>query len=433
MFFVFGEKMITQFPKIYPGELLFSALARYHVRTGYLTQNESISLLLGEKYRERQPYLECPERLEYMHQSTQHFGVGRIVDWIKNHTLYGYYTSFTNHSTQKRVLDLMLKGGESHTAFYHTGSRGSQIRTPPFFRYCKSCVEEDYYLYGESYWRSIHQVPSVLLCIKHKEVLRDSTVIYHHTRANPYQIASKEVCQGEPIVSDVSSKEKEILLYLARETEKLFTCEYDFECAELKQKYLYLTDQRGFMTVGKMIRQTQLRDALYAFYGKRLLGLLQCDLNTKGWMRNYPLYAEHEVHPMRHLVLLTFLGIRIEDLNLVDPQIEKPFINGPCPCLNRLAAHYKQRVISDVVVKRDKKTGLPLGIFSCSCGMVYTRRGPDRDADDHYNVTSFRKRGKVWFDAIQSYHQKGYSIREIILRSKKTMANVWAESYFSRI
>jgi hypothetical protein len=68
-------------------------------------------------------------------------------------------------------------------------------------------------------------------------------------------------------------------------------------------------------------------------------------------------------HPLRHILFRLFL--EKQDLQRRPP----PFGEGPWPCLNHLAGHYGERVITQMRVHHDR--GRAIGRFACSCGCVY--------------------------------------------------------------
>lgn len=117
-------------------------------------------------------------------------------------------------------------------------------------------------------------------------------------------------------------------------------------------------------------------------------------------------------HPIRQILLILFLNCTAEEF-FTSSEEYKPFGDGPWPCLNHAADHFKQPVINmclitDNLVKR--KTGRPRGIFSCECGFVYNRVGPDSCEEDRYRVDSVESYGLVW---------------------EKTLREVWSDNSLS--
>ena len=78
-------------------------------------------------------------------------------------------------------------------------------------------------------------------------------------------------------------------------------------------------------------------------------------------------------HPLRHILLIHFLGKSLNDFFGSSPDY-RPFGQGPWPCLNPVADHYHEQVISNCTVGLNCETKAPTGTFACECGFVYKGR-----------------------------------------------------------
>jgi hypothetical protein len=102
-------------------------------------------------------------------------------------------------------------------------------------------------------------------------------------------------------------------------------------------------------------------------------------------------------HPIHHILLLIFIGC--SPAEVFDSFIEyTPFGEGPWPCLNHASGHYAEsRVGSCRISDGEKKNkGKAVGTFSCSCGFIYTRTGPDQSEEDRFKWASIRSYGTQW-------------------------------------
>ncbi len=63
--------------------------------------------------------------------------------------------------------------------------------------------------------------------------------------------------------------------------------------------------------------------------------------------------------------------------------------------MNKACEHFHQPVVTRCCIHVDK-CGRVTGEFSCSCGFVFTRRGPDRCSRDRVRVGKMRCFGAVW-------------------------------------
>jgi hypothetical protein len=60
------------------------------------------------------------------------------------------------------------------------------------------------------------------------------------------------------------------------------------------------------------------------------------------------------------------------------------------------------------------KAGRPMGIFSCECGFIYTRMGPDKSDDDISRADSVRAYGHMWEETLRDlWGNPTFSIREM--------------------
>ncbi len=92
----------------------------------------------------------------------------------------------------------------------------------------------------------------------------------------------------------------------------------------------------------------------------------------------------------------------------------KPFNCGPYPCLNKASDHYRELRIQECRVhdnlSKEEKFRGSIAVFSCDCGFIYQRRGPDKSDRDRFSYDSVREYGTVW---------------------ENKLAQLWADSSFS--
>jgi len=82
----------------------------------------------------------------------------------------------------------------------------------------------------------------------------------------------------------------------------------------------------------------------------------------------------------------------------------KPFGDGPWPCLNPVAQHFQKLKVATCRMIDSKHSGTdlrPIGIFTCDCGFIYTRRGPDLKEEDRYNIYGVPSYGHIWEAALR--------------------------------
>ena len=165
--------MLSFFPTPYPDEILYSILARYHIRSG----NTGPKLTLWELFGSNDAIstVDLPYNLAALAKNLSSVSQMSCEELLQNHTLYPFYAAFLPQRRAKEVTEVMKSehGGAIHGK---VGVRASSLKTSRYFRFCPKCIENDQQTYGELYWHRIYQVPGVLVCPQHGEVLQDSLV-----------------------------------------------------------------------------------------------------------------------------------------------------------------------------------------------------------------------------------------------------------------
>ncbi|WP_225316078.1 TniQ family protein [Lysinibacillus fusiformis] len=167
--------MIAFFPSIFEDELLYSVLARYHKRSGNISNKDSALDLFEKKKAYIIPDLTTD--LEILFKRVNPFINSSTDEWLNYHTLYNYYTNFTSKEIKQSVRDKMLNSCGNNSLHYSTGQMAGTVKEPVYFRYCPTCFDEDIQKNGETYWRTYHQLPSVFICFKHSVLLKDSSIL----------------------------------------------------------------------------------------------------------------------------------------------------------------------------------------------------------------------------------------------------------------
>lgn len=159
------------FPEPYPGEALYSIIARLRQHTGMTHSTLSWSIF-GEEIRVFA--INLPFRIEAVAR--------RIPDRMAldsktiavRHTGFPYYTAYMDNALKKRVLTEMI--GTDGNAVRTAGARARPVTNTDFLRFCAECNMEAVRKYGEAYWRQVHQLPIVTICPDHGLDLQKSSL-----------------------------------------------------------------------------------------------------------------------------------------------------------------------------------------------------------------------------------------------------------------
>ncbi len=159
------------FPWHYEDEHLYSLVARY---TRY---SQSSSSWVREELFGARAYsmaLEAPTSIGTFCSTV---GAGELSDAnfvISNLTPFNYMVAYRAEEERKAFFDKMVANPMRGSA--GRISRGALVPRVIGLRYCASCFREDLEKYpvGEPYWRRSHQLPSVVVCTRHRIPLRET-------------------------------------------------------------------------------------------------------------------------------------------------------------------------------------------------------------------------------------------------------------------
>ena len=137
--------MIVFFPEPYPDELVYSLLARYYVKAGYLAFQYAVEDLYIHKYTN--PDVEFLNELkpEFLDVIKERCGMEAL---IQKHTMfpsYGRFLPAKRKQEAKKAL-LSMNGNFNNLLAIPKNQRG----TGRFLRYCPLCAKEDREDYRES-------------------------------------------------------------------------------------------------------------------------------------------------------------------------------------------------------------------------------------------------------------------------------------------
>lgn len=393
--------MIGFFPDPYPDELLYSACARYSKRIKYPNKQFHAAELLG--YHSLSAIVDFPNRLNYLISILPPGNLYSVEEFINQNTLFPFYEPFLPNERAKLIRQEMEEDTKGNTLRARMATTIKQVKMPDYLRFCPRCVEEDRNEYGEAYWHRLHQLPGVLVCPNHFCFLENSSLQW--TRGIGYQFFSAEdyILRKKPRFLDEKNVDHQVLIMLAENAGWLLSQNHiSIENNVIRDRYYnqLLKKQLAFYN-GKL--RNDLLEAITGFYSPELLEMLGCEIqqNNRNWTFRIVKKSQTNVlhHPVRHLLMMNFLGFSAKEFFNSFTEF-KPFIDGPYPCLNRAADHFgemiiKQCEVSDYLTK-GKNQGKPVAVFSCDCGFVYQRVGPDKSEEDRLRYNSIRQHGEIW-------------------------------------
>jgi Tn7-like transposition protein D len=250
----------------------------------------------------------------------------------------------------------------------------------------------------------MHQLVGIVVCSKHSCFLEESTIELGKTSARCFISAEVSIPLNLPTVCKLNPENAihQMLIKLAHDAEWLITHHnLQINSEVVRDRYYNILLSQGFAYYNGRIRHTKLIKALETVFPKELYQFVGRISQKDNWLTILVQSDTTRItyHPIRHLLLITFLGLTAEEFFTSFIEF-KPFGEPPYPCLNRVCKHFKEPVIQecqiyDNLTKSDKYRR-PIAIFTCKCGFIYQRLGPDKSEADKFQYSSVREYGSTW-------------------------------------
>ncbi len=412
--------MIGVFLDPYPGEILYSAIARNSASLNYPNLRSVGITYFGDPYSIATVALPC--RLEYL---VTHLppNTGHTADTlIDEHTLLPFFASFLPLA---RVTQLRsdMRGAQGMGVHMRVGLMASTVPLPNTLQFCPICAAEDWEQYGEWFWHRQHQVPGVHLCSKHQVWLDMSPVLLANRQTRHSYIAAENAIPCLPPPRALLNTPREAkLMAIAQSVEWLLVQKPSPPGLEhLRERYIRALVKRDLATFAGRVRMSEVLEAFMAFYTEELLAFLYCQLNVQSqdnWLARLLRKPDSALHPIQHLLLMHFFGGTVSDYLLDQAGSSAPFGSGPWPCLNPVCPYYNIYIIRTCTITYPPGlNGRPSGSFACTCGFTYGRAGPDTGRDDMYRRGKIIAVGQVWESALQEYwNEASLSVNKIAER-----------------
>lgn len=318
--------MIKFFTDLYTNELIYSAIARLRY---YNWENNSE--VLQEVFNDVNsiPSLNIGSHINTLVNNIQ--GKYTVEQLIYDHTIYPYYEAFLPSERQEQILHI-IKSENGQGLYTMLGSVAGGICKKQGIYYCLKCVEVDEAEYGECYIHREHQLEGIMLCPHHGTYLKK----YKWDRSNSSRIEfirlNSHDTEKEESVVGISESVQACLLKLSQMAYKLLILTKHSNQEEVINKYRKILMQKGFININGRIKQNELYEAFTKFYDRKLLQLLESDIDNDyeyNWLRVITRNSKRTVHPIRHLLFINFLGLTVEEFFQNDIKDFNPFGEGP--------------------------------------------------------------------------------------------------------
>ena len=192
--------MLSVFLSVYPDELWYSVVSRYHRVSGNVMPATTRKELFGEPVQTRINPLGADSsiaRFVALHGE----GIGTVREIIEKNTLVPYHLRFYTQAQRQAHIEAYLNGEKHRNRKPFRSSEYSPAQQN--LRYCPLCIRNDVEKYGESYWHRMHQIELLDKCPIHKCKLLPSTL--SKIRAwTTLRCADEELCSDQSVSVDES-------------------------------------------------------------------------------------------------------------------------------------------------------------------------------------------------------------------------------------
>ncbi len=293
--------MIAYFPTAYPDELIYSQLARYYTKSGYMAYTFAAEELFASKrVRPDINFINSftPGALQAI---TKNMPMESVVE---KHTMFPCYGRFLpKERRQKAFQSLIAMKGNYHNLLPIPQSKNGKVRC---LRYCPACAANDREQYGEAYWHRIHQIIGIRMCPIHRCYLIDSDVIISGQATPSLKTAEEMIPQSESCVFADNEIEIHVATYMAT----VFQADVDMDSGVMVGEFLH---SKMAYTKYRSVRGEQRNIALFHEEFKEYYMALSKNRFMELWQIQKVL-TNDRVNFYEICLMAMFLGITTDEL-----------------------------------------------------------------------------------------------------------------------
>lgn len=313
------------FPDPYPGELLYSVIARYHHLNAGGRVDHTMRELCGSNSC-YVPIVDFPRHISNLIEQIPFYSKYDMESLLNNHTVLPYYFPFLPDANRAQIVELMTsnKKGVIHTKVGHLSK---SLQRSHSLKYCSDCIFENIQKYGEPFWHTIHQAPGNFYCVHHDKVLSTGCEDcgFSFIPKNKRLIILGQYCpncesdlsfQNQGWNSLIASNKAE-LMKISIEINHLIRSHDQWtkwSFSNWKIIYLKRLKELNFCTHNNQVRHAKLQSFFERYYSKEFLALLMCSLDFSNWLKAC-IKSDHAIHPLKHILLIKFLFGSLDELS----------------------------------------------------------------------------------------------------------------------
>ncbi len=300
--------MIAFFPSPYPDELVYSLLARYYAKSGYVAYRYAAEDLYANKTV--RPDIEFLNEFtdEALMRITQSLPMKSIVE---KYTMFPYYGRFLPMERRNQAFQALAAMQGNYRNLLAIPKRKTYRNR--YLCYCPLCVAEDRRRYGETFWHRVHQMQGITICPLHGCYLKESDLIISG-KVSPMLVTAEE---SIPKADDITMCENMVEYQLAKYISAVFQSDVDMKSEVLVGDFLHcrMSGTKYRSTRGEQ-RNISLFHADFMDFYKTLPG----NWFTELWQIQKVL-TNDRVNIVEICMMAIFLDISVADLvNMVLPE-----------------------------------------------------------------------------------------------------------------
>lgn len=250
--------MISYFPSIYEDELVYSVLARYYQKIGYVAYRDVAEDLYKNPHTRPDTEFINPLTSDAVAMLCRKKSMEQIV---LEHTMFPYYARFLPVERKQEAFSWMVEMKGKCCDIVPMRVTKGKIR---YLRYCPLCVKEHREQYGETYWIRVHQISDIRICIKHNVLLYDSSVEMTGNISPNLVSAEMAIAEENAIIANANEKEYAVSKFI----HDIFLYSFDFTNDTPMGKFLHgkLAGTKYLSKRGGAKRITDLFNDITDFY-----------------------------------------------------------------------------------------------------------------------------------------------------------------------
>ena len=299
---------LSFFPPILPGELLYSALARFGACRGLSSPKAVTGELFGRS--STIATMDLPNNLGALFQRLPSIDPSSRSGFIGRHTLFRYYTAFQPAERRMAAQEAMM--GLSGSLHLILGLAAFRTGRPTHLQFCPACAIQAEETQGFLHWRVDHQLPGVLVCATHGIRLRRSTIRIASVNRHAYVPASRENCRAdcEYVTPVLRGRTLDLAMQVSRASSALIdevspALSMEQRRDEYRSRLLSLGLVRGRHKVDQARLQSSFRDQ-FGDLLDRLAGV-EFGSGSETWLNSIVRSSSGAHPPLQHILFNLFL------------------------------------------------------------------------------------------------------------------------------